>query len=95
MTANQQNLDQLTQEVDGLRKEIRDTQTDRDKKFDQVVKTTEEIHQKEGELGRQKERNDQLARQAARDKLVFDQLGVNPENPPGATPPMLHGKVLP
>ncbi len=94
MDANQNNLRQATAEVENLRKEIRDTQQDRDKQFEQVVKLTEEVHQTTGEVDRQKERNAQLAKIVARDQQLFKSLGIKPETPPGSVPPLLRGKVL-
>ena len=43
-------LDKLTKEVEGLRKEIRVAQEERDKQFKQVVATTDNIHQVSLEL---------------------------------------------
>ena len=55
------NLDKATNEVKGLREEIRQTQNERDNQFKQVVNATDKIHQLQGELGRVNE-----ARKASR-----------------------------
>ncbi len=92
MTAGQSNLDKATKEVEGLRKEIRDSQNDRDKQFEQVVKLTDQVHQVEGEIIRLKEREGQIATQLATARNLLSRHSI----PMSETdvPPPLRGKVL-
>jgi uncharacterized protein YlxW (UPF0749 family) len=92
MTAGQGNLDKMTKEVEVLRKEIRDAQTDRDKSFEQVVKLTDQVHQVTNEITRLKEREGQLAQQLASARMILSKRGISI----GETdvPPPLRGKVL-
>jgi hypothetical protein len=92
MTAGQTNLDKMTKEVEVLRKEIRDSQAERDKQFEQVVKLTDQFHQASGEVTRLKERSEQLAQQLADARNLLARHGVKP----GETevPPSVRGKVL-
>jgi DNA repair exonuclease SbcCD ATPase subunit len=68
-------LAKLTKEVEGLRKEIRLAQEERDKQFKQVVTTTDQIHQVSLELRVVKEREQQVAAQFARLKDTAAKLG--------------------
>jgi myosin heavy subunit len=90
----QQNLDKLTNEVEGLRKEIRTVQDDRNKQFEKVVKITDQVQQAKGETKRLEERGVQLASQVARQKSVLDAHGLNEYTPLDKLPPPLRGKVL-
>ena len=90
----QQNLAKLTKEVDVLRVEIRDAQSQRDKHFDKVVELTDRIHQTQGELKRLDERNVQLAGQVASSKRVLDAHGLTKDTPVDHLPPQARGKVL-
>ena len=90
----QQNLAKLTTEVEGLRGNIRDTQADRDKNFDLVVKSTDQIHQAQGELKRLQERQVQLAGQVAAANNVLSAHGLNKDMPVDGIPPQVRGKVL-
>lgn len=94
LDAAQQNLARLTAEVDGLRKEIRDTQADRDKHFERAVALMDQIHQAEGEVKRLEERRIQLASQLASANLVLDRNGLHKDMPVDGIPPRLRGKVL-
>ncbi|MEX0676039.1 MAG: hypothetical protein WD063_03120 [Pirellulales bacterium] len=94
LKAAQQNLERLTNEVEGLRKEIRLAQDERDKAFDRTVELTDQIHQEQGEVKRLEERNIQLAAQLASANLVLDRHGLNKDMPVDGIPPMLRGKVL-
>jgi uncharacterized protein YlxW (UPF0749 family) len=85
-----QTLKKLTTEVEGLRKEIRTTQEERDKQFKQVVDTTDNLHQLTNELKRVKEREQQVAGQYAKLKAVAAKLnwtGIEEVSD-------LHGKIL-
>jgi len=94
LDAAQQNLARLTKEVEGLRTEIRSTQSDRDKHFDRAVVLTDQIHQAEGEVRRLEERRMQLAAQLASANLVLDRNGLHKDMPVDGVPPRLRGKVL-
>jgi DNA repair exonuclease SbcCD ATPase subunit len=94
LKAAQQNLARLTDEVEGLRGEIRDAQGQRDKHFDRVVELTDQIHQAQGEVGRLEERRIQLAAQLASANLVLDRHGLDKNMPVDNIPPMIRGKVL-
>ncbi len=94
LDASQQNLARLTSEVEKLRGEIRDTQSERDKQFDQVVKLTDQIHQAQGELKRLDERNVQLAGQVAQQNNVLSAFGLSKDTPVDGLPPQARGKVL-
>jgi myosin heavy subunit len=94
LDAAQQNLAKLTNEVDNLRGEIRESQTDRNKHFDQVVKLTDQIHQTRGELKRLEERDVQLAGQLAQSKKVLGAHGLSKDTPVDGIPPQVRGKVL-
>ncbi len=94
LDAAQQNLAKLTTEVEGLRGNIRDTQADRDKNFDLVVKSTDQIHQAQGELKRLQERQVQLAGQVAAANNVLSAHGLNKDMPVDGIPPQVRGKVL-
>jgi DNA repair exonuclease SbcCD ATPase subunit len=88
------NLEKLTAEVQGLRDDIRTTQEDRDKQFHAVVKLTDEVHKKVGELAVLQERNAQLARDVAKARVLLAKHGEDINTSPNATPPALRGKVL-
>jgi hypothetical protein len=94
LKAAQQNLERLTAEVEGLRTNIRDAQSERDKHFERVVALTDQIHQEQGEVKRLTERRLQLAEQLAAADLVLKQHGLDKNMPLDGAPPMLHGKVL-
>jgi hypothetical protein len=94
LLAAQHNLDNLTAEVNGLRTDIRTAQDDRDKRFDEVVKLTDQIHQAQGNLRRIEERRVQLAGQVAAQKKVLDAHGLTEHTPVDHLPPAVRGKVL-
>jgi TolA-binding protein len=94
LKAAQQNLARLTDEVEGLRGEIRDAQGQRDKHFDRVVELTDQIHQAQGEVRRLEERRIQLASQLASANLVLDRHGLDKDMSVDGIPPMIRGKVL-
>jgi hypothetical protein len=94
LKAQQENLDRLTAEVGGLRGEIREAQSDRDKQFRRAVELTDQIHQAQGEVNRLEERGLQLAAQLASAKLVLDRHGLDKDMPVDDIPPMIRGKVL-
>jgi hypothetical protein len=92
MSASQVNLDKMTKEVEGLRQEIRDVQTDRDKQFQKVVVVTDQVNQVKGEIARLTERQGQVNNQlaAARNLLARHNISLGETD----VPPPLRGKVL-
>ncbi len=83
-------LQKLTKEVEGLRKEIRLAQEERDKMFKQVVTTTDEIHRATLELKIVKEREQQVVAQLTKLKSIAEKLnwtGIEQVSD-------LHGKIL-
>jgi len=90
----QQNLAKLTNEVEGLRGEIRDAQGQRDKHFSRVVEVTDQLHQTQGELKRIEERRLQLASQVAAQGQVLNAHGLSKDTPVDGLPPQVRGKVL-
>lgn len=90
----QQNLARLTQEVEGLRGDIRNTQNQRDKDFERSVELTDQVHQAQGEIRRLEERRIQLAGQLASANLVLDRHGLHKDMSVDGLPPQLRGKVL-
>jgi hypothetical protein len=90
----QKNLEQMTSEVQGLRKDIREAQADRDKHFQMVVQLTDQLHQMQGDLKRDKERQAQLVAQVARMKRVLDSQSLSEFTPVDGKPPAVRGKVL-
>lgn len=79
MEATQATLASLRKEVDTLRTEIRDVQTDRDGRFGEVVALTDDLHQSVNELKRLKSRQVTLAMDLAKAKEVLDKHGLVPE----------------
>ena len=94
LDTSSQNLARLTKEVETLRTEIREAQSDRDKHFDQVVELTDNIHQVQGQVKRLDERRLQLAGEVAAQKLVLSAHGLTKDTPVDKLPPMVRGKVL-
>jgi hypothetical protein len=87
----QTTLTKLTEEVEGLRKEIRLAQEQTDKQFKEVLVATDTIHQVKGELARTKDREQQVASQVAKLKDVLKRHNI-PETDTSVRD--LHGKVL-
>ncbi len=83
-------LQKLTKEVEGLRKEIRLAQEERDKMFKQVVSTTDEIHRVTLELRIVKEREAQVAAALAKLQDVARSQGWTGIEQVAD----LHGKIL-
>jgi myosin heavy subunit len=90
----QRNLARLTQEVQGLRDEIRTAQSQRDKDFERAVVLQDQVHQAQGEVKRLEERRIQLAAQLASAQLVLNRNGLHKDMPVDGLPPQLRGKVL-
>ena len=86
-------VDALRGAVDNLRGEVRLTQSDRDKQFQQVVQLTDQL---QGAMGTQRvlqERAQQLIAQVSDMKRVFDATGVDVNMDTDAVPPALDGLV--
>ena len=87
-----QNLDKATNEVEALRKDIVATQDDRDKRFNEVVKLSDQFNHAKGEFDRIREREVQLAQQVAKMRTKLQSLGSHEDSP--ADPAKVAGKVL-
>jgi predicted nucleic acid-binding Zn-ribbon protein len=76
LAAIQKNLEAWRGEMEGLRGQVRTAQQDSDKHFRRVVALTDQIHQVEGELTAQKDRNAQLQQQIVRYENVLNDKGI-------------------
>ncbi|MBX7164992.1 MAG: hypothetical protein K1X74_01465 [Pirellulales bacterium] len=94
METTQQSLAALRGEVDALRQSIRQTQTEKEENFQQVVKLTDELNQAQTELSRVNERNLQLTEQTARMKTVLELHDLDEFEPTDGQPPKVDGVVL-
>ena len=81
MGTAQKRARQLTDEVVGLRREIRDEQTDRDKLFTEMVQLTDEVGQRDLQLAELKERGVQVAAQVQIMRDVLQHFGLNKDTP--------------
>jgi predicted nuclease with TOPRIM domain len=86
-------LKALTDEVGGLRDEIRNAQQDRDTYFAEVIDLTDKLNSIAGNAETLKERNDQLAQQVSKQKLVLDAFDLTADTPVHDRPPTLDGIV--
>jgi hypothetical protein len=84
----------LRGEVQGLRDEIRQVQTERDVFFMRVVDLTDKVNAAAGLEKVLEERQVQLLAQISQYKRVMDKLGVNPAMSVEGIPPKLDGIVL-
>jgi cell division protein FtsL len=91
--AIQQRLSALVQEVGQLRAKIVAAQQARDNAFEQVVQTTDELHQSHAELVRASERKDQLVDQVALYTRLMNESNIDPNAPPKGLPPKVDGRV--
>jgi len=94
LTTEGANLKALTAEVEGLRKEIRAAQGERDKSFSRVVALTDENVGLTGQLAAIKIRSVQLAAEIAAQKKVLESVGLTKDSQTGDPPPRMRGKVL-
>lgn len=94
LDSSSKNLEKLTAEVGKIRQEIRVAQDDRDKQFAQVVKLTDQVHQREGEVVRLTERSKQLTQDITKARALLAKHGEDVNSPLDKTPPQLFGKVL-
>jgi len=86
-------LKALTDEVGGLRDEIRNAQQDRDTYFAEVIDLTDKLNSIAGNAETLKERNEQLAQQVSKQKLVLDAFDLTADTPVHDRPPTLDGLV--
>ena len=84
---------QLTAEVVGLRREIRDTQSQRDGLFSEMVQLTDGVHQRDLQLAELRERGIQVAAQVQRMRDVLQHNGLNENTSLTDEPPVLDGVV--
>jgi len=86
------NLDNTTQEVTVLRKDVLDAQAERDQRFEEVVKLTDQFKNAQGEYERIREREVQLAQQVAKMRTKLRSLGAHEDMP--AEPATVKGKIV-
>lgn len=92
MEASQQTLARLRAEVDTLRGEIREAQSERDGAFTRVVELTDSLNQAESALAKTQLRRDQLDEQVEKLKDVLARNEIDPDE--DMTPPRVDGIVL-
>ncbi len=90
---SQANNSGLMEEVAGLRKEIRNAQQARDEAFAITLKTTSELHSKQGELASSLERKRQLVQQVGFQTELLRRNGINPNDTLDAVAPHVRGIV--
>jgi predicted Holliday junction resolvase-like endonuclease len=83
----------LATEVEGLRKQIREKEQDRDKLFGQTLDATEKLHQVSGQYESAREMSEQLTKQVEGMKTVMDAKGVDPNTDPSGVVPTVDGLV--
>lgn len=88
--ATGENVSRLTNEVTGLRDDVRVAQQDRDEQFHTTLKATSELHSVGGDLQKLQERSAQVVAQLADVKAKAEEAGVNTE---GEYIPRVRGKV--
>jgi hypothetical protein len=92
--ASTQSLNEgLTKEATGLRQQIRSEQQARDAAFAKTLEATETVHQLTGQYENQRERYEQLTKQAAGMRHVMREEGLDPDTEPGAVVPTVDGVV--
>lgn len=77
METTQQTLAAMRTEVEKLRTDIHTSQTERDEKFKEVVKLTDDFNQAQNELKRLKAQGAVLADQIAHQRTIANRMGVN------------------
>ena len=82
METVQQTLKDMRTEVNGLRKNIHESQQDRDEKFKEVVKLTDDLNQSQSELKRLKAQSAVLSEQIARHRAIAGRVGLNLNSDP-------------
>jgi hypothetical protein len=93
VAATQANNERLTEEVGGLRDEVRTNQAERDRAFTTTVKATDEVHQATAQLTTLRERNTQLAQEVGAKTALLDHNGIDPNSDPAAVVPRVRGIV--
>ena len=88
--ATGENVNRLTEEVTGLRDDVRVAQQDRDEQFHTTLKATSELHSVGGQLQQLQERSAQVVAQLADVTAKAKEAGVNTE---GEYIPRVRGKV--
>jgi vacuolar-type H+-ATPase subunit I/STV1 len=92
--ASTQSLNEgLSKEATGLRQQIRGEQQARDAAFAKTLDATEAVHQLTGQYETQRERYEQLTKQAAGMRHVMREEGLDPDTEPGAVVPTVDGVV--
>ena len=86
-------LTDMTTEVGGLRTDIKTVQQDRDTKFNEIVKRTDELADLQGSLVNLQELEGQLRTQVSMMKLVMDAYELTPFTPIVDKPPRVDGLV--
>ncbi|HUY90875.1 MAG TPA: hypothetical protein VMV10_19220 [Pirellulales bacterium] len=90
----QKMLDAKIAEIDTLREQMSKAYSDRDARFDDLVKLTDEYNQAVNERERLKANSLQLASNLAQYKTAADRKGVDLDEPVDHIPPKLDGIVL-
>jgi hypothetical protein len=93
MKSTQENLTSLGAELDKLRKEIAESQADRDTVFNQYVAKTDEINQLMLRAKGLNDANERLVSQVARMKQLFSAIGVDENMPIDGAAPRVEGIV--
>jgi hypothetical protein len=83
----------LTNEVTGLRGQVRSEQQARDAAFAATLEATENVHQMRNELDSAVETNRQLLKDVAGKTHVMREQGINPNTEPGSVVPTVYGQV--
>jgi len=86
--ATELNLAALGKEIGGLREEIRVAQSNRDNEAKNVVRLTDTVHQRLGELDRLNERSRDLVQQLAKYRAAMTILGKTPSQIIAGIPPV-------
>ncbi len=93
LAAIQTNLAAWRKEMETLRTQVRAAYADREVQFNKVVALTDKMHQAEGELAAQKERNLQLQQLADKYAKLLDQEGISPEKALADLPTKVEGQI--
>ncbi len=93
VASTQENNTGLMNEVTGLREEIRAAQQARDESFTTTLKTTSELHEKQGQLASAVERMKQLLQQLGSTTALLQRNGLDPHADPDAVAPHVRGVV--
>jgi hypothetical protein len=83
----------LATEVEGLRKQIREKEQDRDKLFGQTLDATEKLHQVSGQYESAREMSEQLTKQVVGMSTVMESKGIDPKTDPSGVVPTVDGLV--